>query len=290
MLICDPGVLVFFVHNLYGSVLRINYWGLLHGVRGGMDKPQHPEPLSFQGNLSENWRKWKQRFELYMTASGNNSKSDGTKSFYFTWPAQKCSRSTTTSLETKMDAKKVGKIFEKFKAYCTPHKNVMWDIHIFNGRNQLPGETIDHYVTDLRSKAESGEFGTLSESLICDPIICGVLSDDTWRRHLKQANLTLSDATNMQGRWGHCSSDEINTSDKRPRSTATPQNDEDPSHWRPTNWNETAAVWQLWRNTHDNRDVLRLAQNATNAGKRTTLPESVAQKPPESEALWTRIW
>ena len=53
---------------------------MLHGVRGGMDKFQHPEPLSFQGNLSENWRKWKQRFEVYMIASGNSSKSDETKS------------------------------------------------------------------------------------------------------------------------------------------------------------------------------------------------------------------
>ena len=41
-----------------------------------MDKLQHPDPLSLQGNLSENWRKWKQRFELYLIASGISDKDD----------------------------------------------------------------------------------------------------------------------------------------------------------------------------------------------------------------------
>ena len=37
-----------------------------------MDKLQPPGPLLLQGNLSENWRKWKQRFEL----NGLNEKDE----------------------------------------------------------------------------------------------------------------------------------------------------------------------------------------------------------------------
>ena len=48
-----------------------------------MDQFQHPEPLSLQGNLAENWRRWKQRFQLYMVASGKDTKSDGVKSATF---------------------------------------------------------------------------------------------------------------------------------------------------------------------------------------------------------------
>ena len=48
----------------------------LHGVRGGMDGFQVPEPLPLQGNLADNWRRWKQRFKLYMIASRKNEKSD----------------------------------------------------------------------------------------------------------------------------------------------------------------------------------------------------------------------
>ena len=51
----------------------------LHSVRGGMDGFQLPEPLPLQGNLADNWRRWKQRFELYMIASGKNEKSEEVK-------------------------------------------------------------------------------------------------------------------------------------------------------------------------------------------------------------------
>ena len=45
-----------------------------------MDKLDHPGPLSLQGNLSENWRRWKQRFELYLTASGTSEKDASVQS------------------------------------------------------------------------------------------------------------------------------------------------------------------------------------------------------------------
>ena len=49
----------------------------LHGVRAGpheMDRLQPPGPLILQGNFSGNWRKWRQRFELYSAASGLGAK------------------------------------------------------------------------------------------------------------------------------------------------------------------------------------------------------------------------
>ena len=35
-----------------------------------MDSFKPPAALSLQGNPSENWRRWIQRFDLYLTASG----------------------------------------------------------------------------------------------------------------------------------------------------------------------------------------------------------------------------
>ena len=43
----------------------------LHGTRSKMDSFKPPEALSLQGNPSENWRRWIQRFDLYLTAYGN---------------------------------------------------------------------------------------------------------------------------------------------------------------------------------------------------------------------------
>ena len=48
---------------------------------------------------------------------------------------------------------------------------------IFNTRNQQIGETIDQYVTDLRNKANTCEYGNLTDSLIKDRLVCGITSD-----------------------------------------------------------------------------------------------------------------
>ena len=45
-----------------------------------MDKLNKPDPLSLEGNISENWRRWKQQFEIFMTATGTDDKSDDVKS------------------------------------------------------------------------------------------------------------------------------------------------------------------------------------------------------------------
>ena len=45
-----------------------------------MDRDFKPPPeLSLQGNPSENWRRWRQRFEVYLTAKDSNSKEDDIK-------------------------------------------------------------------------------------------------------------------------------------------------------------------------------------------------------------------
>ena len=51
------------------------------------------------------------------------------------------------------DNTKVDKIMEKFERYCNPRKNLTIERHSFFSRNQLEGESIDAYVTDLRNKA-----------------------------------------------------------------------------------------------------------------------------------------
>ena len=80
---------------------------------------------------------------------------------------------------------------EKFKAYCNPRKNLTYERHIFNTKNQQAGENIDAYVTDLKNKASLCEFSTLKDSLIRDRIVCGIRSDKVRARLLRDPDLTL---------------------------------------------------------------------------------------------------
>ena len=173
-----------------------------------MDKFNQPEPLSFEGNVAENWRRWKQRFQIFMTATGTDTKGDEVKYatlLHFAGPeALEIYNTFTWTVEG--DKKNISKILEKFEEYCTPRKNITWERHIFNTKVQQPGESIDHYATDLRKKASSCEFGILRDSLIRDRIVCGICDDRTRSRLLKEADLTLEKAVDM------CRADEITAS------------------------------------------------------------------------------
>lgn len=146
-----------------------------------MDKLSPPEQLSLQGNVAENWRKWKQRFELFVAASGLSEKDEKVQaatSLHVAGP-EALEIYNTFSWENEGDERKVTKIMEKFQAYCEPRKNITWERHVFNTCNQEVGETIDQYVTKLKTKARSCEFGALKDSLIRDRIVCGIISDKT---------------------------------------------------------------------------------------------------------------
>ena len=41
-----------------------------------MDKLPALKPLKLEGNLAENWRRWKQRYELFMTATEASKKPE----------------------------------------------------------------------------------------------------------------------------------------------------------------------------------------------------------------------
>ena len=44
-----------------------------------MDRLNPPEPLSLSGNVGVVWKKWRQRFHIYMVASGLDSQPDEVK-------------------------------------------------------------------------------------------------------------------------------------------------------------------------------------------------------------------
>lgn len=86
---------------------------------------------------------------------------------------------------------------DQFEAFCKPRKNITWERHIFNTRNQKSSEPIDQYVTDLRNKSKGCEFGELTDGLIRDRIVCGIHDDQARRRLLKEDSLTLGKAIDI---------------------------------------------------------------------------------------------
>ena len=48
-----------------------------------MEHFRQPGPLVLHGNVAENWRRWKQQFSIYMTATGKTSSDDEVKCAIF---------------------------------------------------------------------------------------------------------------------------------------------------------------------------------------------------------------
>ena len=165
-----------------------------------MDKLTPPDPLDLDGsNVSDAWRKWKQRFELFSLASGLSSKDEGIQAatlLHVVGP-DALEVYNTFSWEDGSDKNKAAKILEKFEAYCVPRRNITWERHMFNTRDQHDGETIDQYVTDLKTKAQTCEFKDLKDSLIRDRIVCGIHCDKTRSRLLREPDLTLQKAVDI---------------------------------------------------------------------------------------------
>jgi len=85
-------------------------------------------------------------------------------------------------------------ILEKFERYCKPRKNVTYERFILLTRKQKENEKIDDFVKDLRTLAESCEYGNLKNSIIKDAFVLGVLDNKIRENLLKDCDLDLESA------------------------------------------------------------------------------------------------
>jgi hypothetical protein len=75
------------------------------------------------------------------------------------------------------DKTKLAKVKEKFSEYCKGHTSQAVIRNKFFTREQNEGETIDQYVTELKTLAKDCEFEQITESIIRDIVVFGVQSE-----------------------------------------------------------------------------------------------------------------
>lgn len=59
---------------------------------------------------------------------------------------------------------------------------------------QKQDESMESFISDLRIKAKTCHFGDLTDELICDRIVCGIVSDSLRKSLLRDSELTLAKA------------------------------------------------------------------------------------------------
>lgn len=159
---------------------------------------QPPAPLSMTGNITDNWTEWKEEFELYLDLVDLKAAEEPKKFALLKYYIGKEARKTleTFSYTTAQEASKYTTAVTKLNEYYIPKKNVTFERHVFNSRDQLPGESIDAYLAELRRLSDTCEYDTLRDGLIRDRIICG-LWDKRLKGRLLEANRNLMEVVDV---------------------------------------------------------------------------------------------
>ncbi|KAK4886364.1 hypothetical protein RN001_002635 [Aquatica leii] len=135
-------------------------------------------PMVISGNLSENWSFWKQKFLNYLEASEMCKKSGSTQCaqlLHYIGDDGIRIYNTFSIAEEKKGKLKI--LLEKFENHFSPKKNLSFERYKFFTRKQLVGEFLERFITDLKNKANSCEFGELKDGLVKCILTCGILNE-----------------------------------------------------------------------------------------------------------------
>ena len=159
-----------------------------------------PTALKLDGsNLEQAWQFWTQKFDLYMTASGADEKPEATQLAIFLHLIgdEALQVYNTFTFEAAADRNKLQVVRQKFAEYCQPRRNIVYERYQFWRQTQSPGENIDSFVTSLRLKAKSCDFGTQEDSMIRDRVVLGCPDQRLQERLLREPDLTLLKAVTI---------------------------------------------------------------------------------------------
>lgn len=154
-----------------------------------------PATLRLDGNLSENFRRFKQNFEIYLKATGKVKESDDVKLAIFLNIIGEDGVDVYNTLKLSEDERNdYTKVLQEFEKYANPRKNVVYERFKFFSRKQGEGEAFDHYLTDVKKLSTTCEFGEQQESLIRDRIVLGISDRALQERLLAREDLSLNKA------------------------------------------------------------------------------------------------
>ena len=164
-----------------------------------INKFRSPEAFTCEQNISEQWDRWKQQFQLYITVTESDDKPDYIKTSIFLTCIGKQGLEIYNifTFENESNKMKLKPVMEKFEEYCKPRKNITVVRHYLITYRQSEDQLFDTFVTELKKRSSQCEFVTLQDSLIRDMIVVGVLTNSLRERLLRINNLSLEDAIKL---------------------------------------------------------------------------------------------
>ena len=150
--------------------------------------------MCMSGNLSENWKFWKQKFTNYLNATELAKKEETTKvAQLLTLIGDEGLRIYNTFQREEDKTETLKDILKKFEDHFNPQKNLTYERFKFLTCRQKEGQTMDQFTTELKGLSLSCEFEGLKDSLIRCILIIG-LKNQNIREKLMTTEGTLEEA------------------------------------------------------------------------------------------------
>lgn len=154
--------------------------------------------LNLEGNIAENWKLWRSRFENYIIASEINKKDEKTQCAQLLHYIGEEGFKIYTTFQFKDDEKnKLEILLGKFENHFLPKENLSYERYKFFSYKQQLNQTLEQFITELRKRAMKCNLGELQDSLIKTMIVCGVNSATIRERLLQDDSLSLDKAVEL---------------------------------------------------------------------------------------------
>lgn len=162
-----------------------------------MENWKPPNGLVLNEHALNNFRSFEQKFQIFLTASGNGSAEENKKVAMFL----NCIGDEALDIYNSfnLDTSKVTlkEVLKAFEDYIKPRMNVVVERHKFFTTTQKEGESFDNFFNCLRKLAKNCEFGEQENSLIRDRIIIAIKDTTVQQRLLRENNINLDRAVDM---------------------------------------------------------------------------------------------
>ena len=154
---------------------------------------QPPEPFDF--TKPQDWERWIRRFDRFRLASNLNATSEENQVNTLVYCMGDEAEDVLKGLTLTADERKgYTDVKAGLDAFFVPKKNVIYERAKFNQRVQLPGETVDSFITALYGLAEHCKYGQLRNELIRDRLVVGLRNVSLSEKLQLDRDLTLETA------------------------------------------------------------------------------------------------
>ena len=159
-----------------------------------------PQALGVDGNISEKWKLFKQKWKNYsvITNLRAQSREYQVSLLLHTLGDEALKVYNGFQFATNEDVRTCDEIITKFDSFAIGETNECYERYVFNNRDQKEGESFESFLSTIRSLVKTCNYcANCVNSIIRHRILVGIHDKDTQTTLLRERNLTLDNCIDI---------------------------------------------------------------------------------------------